>query len=207
MMEQKNENITRQTAYIVCIRDITNSNYVKTEGEWTPNYLEINSIQVSRINLMGVVISVSEEENSKSFVLDDGSGSIQVRIFDQTLKINFDIGEIVMVIGKPREFNNEKYIVPEIIKILNEDWLELRKKQIKHISSIFQIPKKEKFEEEVIENTSEGIFKIIKELDKGDGVYIDELIKKNPDAEKIVQNLLNEGEVFEIKPGKIKLLE
>jgi RPA family protein len=204
-MENKNETILRQTAYIVSIKDIINSNYVKTDGEWTPNYIEIGTIQVSRINIMGVVISVSEEETSKSFVLDDGSGSIQLRIFEQSIKINFDIGDIVMVIGKPREFNNEKYIVPEIIKIMNEDWLELRRKQIKSLNIIFQ--KKEKDNEEVVEKTSEGIFEIIKELDQGEGVYIDELVKRNPDAEKIVKNLLNEGEVFEIKPGKIKLLE
>ena len=217
-MENKNQNITRQTAFIVNIKDIINSKYVKTEGEWTPNYLEINSLKVSRINIMGVVISVSEDENVKSFVLDDGSSSIQVRIFEQDFDKKLEIGDILMIIGKPREYNDEKYIVPEIIKnIQNEDWLELRKKQLNVLNKDNVVKEKtiekkdenNEIKEEIVnsENESDDIFNTIKEHDKGEGVYIEDLIKKHPDAEKLVENLLNEGEIFEIKPGKYKLLE
>ena len=217
-METKNETISRQTAFIVNIKDIINSKYVKTEGEWTPNYLEINSLKVSRINIMGVIISVSEDENVKSFVLDDGSSSIQVRIFEQDFDKKLEIGDIVMIIGKPREYNDEKYIVPEIIKdIQNEDWLELRKKQLKILNKdtvVKEEPIKKQDEtneikEEIVNsnNESDDIFSTIKKLDEGEGVYIEELIKKHPNAEKLVENLLNEGEIFEIKPGKYKLLE
>jgi RPA family protein len=208
-METKNENINRQTAYIVTIKDIINSTYIKTEGEWTPNFVKLGNLEISRVNIMGVVISVSEEENRSSFVLDDGTGSIQIRIFEQT-NLTLEIGDMVMIIGKPREYNNEKFIVPEIIKnINNEQWLELRKKQILVLKKTlnFETTNKQESKEEVIESDSDGIFSLIKKLDKGDGVYIDEIIKENSNAEKIIQNLLNEGEIFEIKPGKIKLLE
>ena len=211
-MEAKNENINRQTAYIVSVQEIINSKYIKTEGEWTPNYLEIGNEKISRINIIGVVISVSEDQNLKTFVIDDGTGSIQSRIFDQEFKLDLEIGDIVMVIGKAREFNDDKYLVPEIVKNLkNEDWLEYRKKQLKNIKrTIIPKEKKEqKIEEELVssDKESDGIFNLIRELDQGEGVYVEDIIKENPNAEKIIENLLNEGEIFEIKPGKIKLLE
>ncbi|MFT4304658.1 MAG: OB-fold nucleic acid binding domain-containing protein [Candidatus Woesearchaeota archaeon] len=208
-METKNETINRQTAFIVSVKDIINSKYIKTEGEWTPNYLEINSLKVSRVNVMGVIISVSDDENVKSFVLDDGSSSIQIRIFEQDFDKKLEIGDIVMIIGKPREYNDEKYIVPEIIKdFQNEDWLELRKKQLNVLNKGSSINEKNKeMIEEEIDNPPDDIFNTIKELDEGEGVYIEDLIKKHPNAEKLVENLLNEGEIFEIKPGKYKLLE
>ena len=52
------------------------------------------------------------------------------------------------------------------------------------------------------------IYSLIPTLDKGDGVTIEELKKhiKREDCEKIIYRLIEEGEVFEIKPGKIKIL-
>ena len=52
------------------------------------------------------------------------------------------------------------------------------------------------------------IVKLVKQLDKGDGVSIEELSSKNiKDIDKIIDMLLKEGDIFEIKPGKLKVLE
>jgi hypothetical protein len=50
---------------------------------------------------------------------------------------------------------------------------------------------------------------VIRRLDKGDGADITEVIKESKDenAEKIIKNLIKIGELFEIRPGKIKILE
>lgn len=130
-MENKTQQINRQTAYIVNADEIRNSTYTKSPGEWDPNYLTIRGRQVGRVNLMGVVISVSND-TPVSFTLDDGTGNINVRIFD-TNDFPFmpEVGDMVMVIGKPREYNEENYVVPEIIKeIKDETWMEVRKKQL-----------------------------------------------------------------------------
>ena len=114
--------------------------------------------------------------------------------------------------------SQEANLLNKIIKdIQNEDWLELRKKQLKILNKD-NVVKEEpiqkqdetvEIKEEIInsDNESDDIFNTIKKLDEGEGVYIEELIKKHPNAEKLVENLLNEGEIFEIKPGKYKLLE
>ena len=221
----------RQTAYIVGINEINNSTYTKSDGEWEPNFVTIRGIKVSRVNLIGVVISASGEENIKSFVIDDGQSNIQVRIFDPlTFQVNVEIGDIVMVIGRPREYNNEKYIAPEIVKhIKDETWLEVRKKQLSKIKPLASIQEEHPVKEEVkptfnpgeikveedtiVEETpisdAESIFNLIKELDLGDGADIEEVIlkSKNENCEKIITGLLHEGEIFEVKHGRVKVLE
>lgn len=49
---------------------------------------------------------------------------------------------------------------------------------------------------------------IIKELDSGDGADIDEIVLKSEidETEKIIDNLLRDGEIYEIRPGRVKLL-
>lgn len=213
------ENIKRQTAYIVGIDEINNSKYTKSEGEWDPNYLIIRGLKISRVNIIGVIISISGESNIESFVIDDGFSNIQVRNFDNSLNLNLEIGDIVLIIGKPREYNDEKYIVPEIVKkIENEGWIEFRKKQLKQIKpNNIPEPKIEK-KVEVAQNTSieeeissdtQTIYDLVKKLDPGEGADIEEIIQKSniTNTENIINSLLKEGEIFEIRPGKIKVLE
>ncbi len=57
-------------------------------------------------------------------------------------------------------------------------------------------------------NKYEIIIELIKEMDNGDGVSIEKLTKnlQNNEAEKIIESLISNGEIFEIEPGKIKIL-
>lgn len=70
----------------------------------------------------------------------------------------------------------------------------------------------EDVEKEEINDSYEIVYNMIKEKDNGSGVDIEEIVselsKKNFDsAESLIQKLLEHGEIFEIMPGKIKLLE
>lgn len=257
-MENTNS-AARQTAHIVSISSIHRAMYTKTEGEWEPNYLLIKDRKVSRANLMGVVISGTAQEGAySSFTIDDSTGTISVRIFEDSTKHEYELGDVVMVIGKIREFNSEKYIVPEIIrKIDNEVWLDVRKKELEKIdvsmldrvrsdeqpmqASTPGAPKQEpapreerasSIEKEIAENAevlkestapqsasaeddvptennTEKVFNLIKKLDTGDGANIEEVIEESglSDCEDIIEALLNEGEIFEVKPGHLKVLE
>jgi len=228
--EDSSQKFKRQTAYIVSVSELHSATYTKSEGEWEPNYLPIRNKKVSRVNIIGVVTGVEEGEN-KGFSIDDGTGTISIRIFDPEQPApNVEIGDIVMVIGRPREYNDEKYIVPEIIKeIKNELWMEIRKKELEKFKSASQpkiieskpvdVPKQEEPREdgetkeesarEEIQTDSEKLFSLIKELDTGEGADIDEVIKKSNvnDGEKAINSLLAEGEIFEVKPGRVKVLE
>ncbi|MBW3017334.1 hypothetical protein KY316_03090, partial [Candidatus Woesearchaeota archaeon] len=102
------EQIQRSTAKVVKISDIHNSQYTKQEG-FAPNYVIINGEQVSRVNIIGTVISADE----KSVSVDDGNSSIIVREFDTTTLNGIFLGDVVLVIGKIKEYGNQKYILPE----------------------------------------------------------------------------------------------
>lgn len=212
----------RQVAYKLKINDILKGEYIKEEGEWVPNYIKVGDKKVSRVNLMAAVVSKQNLENTnyQNLLIDDGSGKISIRSFEEGT--NFDdisVGELVFVIGRPREYFNEKYIVSEILKkIEDKQWVEVRKLELECKSEV-----KEEVniaEPEVVENEesikeaqeddsiNKKIFDLIKEIDIGEGADTQEVItKSNIDkAEGIITKLLEQGEVFEIKPGKLKIL-
>ena len=209
----------RQVAYKVKINDILSGPYIKEDGEWVPNYIVVGDKKVSRVNLMAVVVSKQNSENTnyKNLTIDDGSGKISIRSFEENS--NFDgieIGDFVLVIGRPREYLNDKYIVSEILKKVDGAlWAEVRKLELANnageVSGVALkkediCAKEESIEEE---DTATKIFKLIKEVDSGSGADTQEVISKSniDKAEQIITNLLEQGEVFEIKPGKLKVLE
>ena len=199
----------RQTAYKVTINDIMDSRYVKTSG-MEPNYLDMGSKQISRVNILGVIVEKSDMDNYKAITIDDGSGRISARIFDDKIFLsNVEVGDVVNLIGRPREFSSEKYVIIESVKKTDPAWamvrsLELQKndydgKKIKVIRDK---------EEKVDLSPKNKIILAIKELDDGDGVLIESVLSKNVDgAEKIIDTLLKEGGILEVKPGKLKVLE
>ena len=200
----------RQTAYKIRIKEILGSRYVKTEG-FAPNYLEINAQEISRINIIGVVVQKSELDNYKTLIIDDGTGKISARVFENnTLLDIIDVGNIVLIIGRPREFSSEKYLLIETIKEINHAWAEVRKLELeKNGGKSNSLPDNNSIGEEAVDlDPTSKIVKLIKELDKGNGVPIEEISSKNiKDIDKTLNMLLKKGDLFEIKPGKLKVLE
>ncbi|MFT4261665.1 MAG: OB-fold nucleic acid binding domain-containing protein [Candidatus Woesearchaeota archaeon] len=199
--------IRRQTAYKLNINQILSSKYTQMQG-WEPNYLQFDKIKVSRVNIIAIVIS---KENNL-LTIEDGTGKIQVRAFQETKTINeLQPGDIVLIIARPREYNSEKYLALEIIRKLDTNkWLEFRKKELE--SQILKpIIKEESIQEQPSSSTNNLslIIEKIRELDKGDGVDIENLISQLniQDPNKHITTLLNEGEIFEIRPGKLKVLD
>ena len=221
MVEDK-KIVERQNAKIASIKEIITGSYIKQEG-WEPNYiLTKKNEKISRVNLIGIIVTVPE--NGQSVFVDDGSGKIEIRTFDDIALFNdVTIGDIILTIGRPRVYNDEIYINGEVVKkIENKGWLEYRKKEImlKNILLPDQIeeltPSIQEVVEEVPERPSEIeeetdeidlILMKIKELDKGEGCDVQELSESNPDAENVIKDLLLKGEIFEISPGKVKVLE
>ena len=213
----------RQIACKARIAELINGNYIKEEG-WTPNYIITKyGKHISRINLIGTVISKGNGgQEYQSLIIDDGSGTISLRAFEKSETINnTEIGDVIIVIGRPREYGPEKYIVPEIIKKINNNkWINVRKIEleiedlktaelpIKEKKVIVEdIEPKEKIKDAI--NNSQRVYETVKELDSGQGVDIEEIIKKTgiKEADEIIKKFLMEGEMFEIRPGKIKILK
>jgi len=215
---QQQQSVERQTAKIVSLKEITTGKYVKQEG-WDPNYIHtIKDDKVSRANTLGVVVTIPDSR--QSVFIDDGTAKIEIRSFEnKPFFADITIGDIILVIGRPREYNNEIYINAEIVrKITNKGWLEYRKKEIslrdEKLPTI--VLEKDDFasteqvaEEESVEaaDTFDAIILKIKDLDSGNGCDVSELIEQIPEAESLIEQLMMKGEIFELAPGKIKVLE
>ena len=200
----------RQVAYKARVSDILNSGFAK--DDMSAGYIKLNGLNVSRVNVIASIILKSGDGMSyNSAMIDDGTGKIILRTFENTnLFSGVDVGDIVLVVGKIRVYNNERYIFPEIVKKLEKtEWMSLRKIELKNNIIEVDNPAAEEIVDDPIQNTNQEVYILIKRLDSGEGASIEEVISesKNPDAEKIIGRLLENGDVFEIRPGKLKVLE
>lgn len=206
--------IQRQPAKKVWIREILGAQYVAAEG-WNPNVLRINNDDVARVNIMGVVVSKATTEifNYDFFALDDGTGKITVRSFEnKNLSKNLEPGTIVMVIGRPREYGGEMYIAPEMVKKVEDTaWVELRKLELEMRPApvpapVNGAPAVEKVVVEKESDPQERVMEYIKQQDSGEGVGVEEIIGKYADAQAVIERLQLQGDIFEVRPGRVKVL-
>jgi RPA family protein len=211
MAEQE---IKRQTAYKCTISTLNKGTFVKKQG-WESNYLMTEYGDFSRVNIVAVI--VGRDENSVT--LDDGTGQISGRVFERIEQLEtLNVGNVVIVVGRPREFNNTIYLTIEIIKNIESAWITYRKKEltlIKKIREVADLPKAEKraLEPEIVESAStvsskDRMTRLIKDLDKGEGASIDDVIRfsKITNGEELISDMMMRGEVYESKAGYIKLM-
>ena len=127
--------IRRMPAIKTDIKNINAGKFSKGVKEFDPNYVVTeNKRKISRARISGVVIdkNISEDGRYGTLTIDDGEDSIRLRVFDSTSLIeNIELGTFIDAIGKVKEYNGEKYIIPENIHALEEKFKELRKLEIK----------------------------------------------------------------------------
>jgi len=158
--------------------------------------------------MLGAVVHKSEGAYAGA-VIDDGTGKISLRAFENIgVFSKADVGDFVLVIGKIRSFNDEKYVMPEIIRKIDAAWMNVRKLELKDMHAAGENAKAMAHDVEEVPVNDE-IYSLIKSLDNGDGVSVDDVIKSSKDksAEFIINKLLESGDIFEIKPGRLKVLE
>jgi len=205
--------VERQTAIKVSVKSLVDGEYVQREG-WNPNFIRTVYGEVSRANVMGVVT----QELDDGYVLDDGSGQLKMKTFEE--RVALSVGTPVQVIGRPRVYAGELFLNYEIVKEIDPAWLEFRKEELKKVDPVVEAPQNKIVEtegEEVhVKTNSENIFTkvidTIRSFDKkndGQGADVESVLAEldDPEAEHVVNSLLEEGEIFEIKPGRVKVLE
>ncbi len=227
--------IQRQTAYKIWIGDLIKGKYFKSEVQFEAGYAEVKGIKINRINLIGGIIDKTLNENNISFMLDDGSGSIKLRAFVEDMKnfVDINVGDLVLVIGKVKEYNNFIYVVLEIIKTLdNPLWLKHRKLELtkeygeivrtedmeidnSNVSIVNQMVKDddqpvivaEKVINESPRNKTEKIFEIVERMDKGQGADFNIVVSElGEESKSVIENLIKDGELFEISKGKLRIM-
>ncbi|MDP7115876.1 MAG: hypothetical protein QF915_02365 [Candidatus Woesearchaeota archaeon] len=209
---------SKQIAHILPINRINTAEYIQQEG-WEPNYLNIDNKKIVQLNLIGTVVQLSTESSYWSLLIDDCTGTINIRLYNrEELGSEIAVGDTVNIVAKPRGFDAERYLLADLIKKLdNPKWILLRQLELRSIQKEGKKLEAKKQETKGEEKTKEqstipdsktGVLEAIRELDLGKGIAIEEIIKKKgSEAELIIKNLLNQGDIFEISPGIIKVLE
>ncbi|HYD03097.1 MAG TPA: hypothetical protein VEC16_02255 [Alphaproteobacteria bacterium] len=210
------EEIKRQTAYKCTIDTLNKGIFVKKTG-WESSYIVTDYGDFARVNIIAVVV----ERQEAGVVIDDGTGQISGRLFDKTEQLDsISIGDIVIVIGKPRDYNDKMYLTIEIIKKISPEWIGYRKKELTLIKKIRETTSNQaqakparQLEPEIVQNEStfaskERVAKIIKDLDRGSGANIDDVLRmsKASNGEEIISDMLMRGEIYEFKAGHVKLM-
>ncbi|MCK4730051.1 MAG: OB-fold nucleic acid binding domain-containing protein [Candidatus Aenigmarchaeota archaeon] len=131
----------RQVAHKMDIKAANSGKYVQIdrtseEDKYTPNYVEMeDGKKISRVRIMATVLDkyVSEDGNYASLTLDDTTDTIRCKIFKELDIIEtIEKGDLVDLVGKLKEYNEERYIQPEImVRIENPNFEVLRILELK----------------------------------------------------------------------------
>lgn len=250
------ETIKRRTAYRVFVGMISQAKPELRDNRFL--FAWVNHKETTRVNLIGNIIDKFESEQKPyaAITIDDGTGTVRIKTFSDTISMlkDFNQGDTVNVIGKLAFFNEEIYILPEIVKESSITWLIARKLElekefgkdiVKRLSeqqsreqSASQstqsstqqeqqeqqpLQEKQKTYEEHISNepqeqgtqqgqeqsTKDEILGKIKNSEP-EGLDIDKIIlQMNKPVDEInstITELLESGEIYEPKPGRLRIL-
>lgn len=204
----------RETAYKVRINDILRATQIFEEIEGANKrlkFVELGDKKIQRINIIANVIDKYESEGERRFAsitLDDGSGQIRARVFGEDLVkfSNIVQGDTLLIIGVLRFFNNEVYILPELIKKQDPRYLLVRKLEIEKSYSSINIPKPK----QEIKILRDELLGLIRNSETNEGIEKEEIIltlKAQPEIiVQEIQKLLEEGIIYEPRPGIVRYL-
>ena len=188
----------RYPAKKVRIKDIVEGRFFHGSEESRESFLVTPFGQkVSRVNLVASVIDkfLSEDSNYAFIVLDDGSESIRVKAFDEVEVLErVEIGDLVQVIGRVREFNGEVYLTCEALRKADPNLEILRKLEI-----LKELVKQKRVLEEI---------KKLSNLPEAELIsFVKEKYGMDEACLKFVLENLNREKAIDYKPAILKLIE
>jgi len=226
----------RDTAYIVCTEDLLTGEFVKTEG-WEPNYVKLPfGLHVSRVTITGTVIESEQNMISiddttgiiqvrifetfppfESIKIGDYVIIIgKIRKYNDSVYITPEVcftqdkawhtyfqKQIILIKDL---FTSEKIKNP---KITGENAFSSGIDVIREIVSDAKIKNSIVPENNKI-NYLEKVITYIDEKDTNNGVEKVRILEQFSDVEditEIIETLIMEGDIFEIKPGVFKVLK
>ena len=213
----------RAVAVRTTVGEIVAGTYVQEENQ---NYvLTVRQEKLLRVNVLAIVLGKEEAGTIMTILLDDGTGQIALRSFEQNKSIAaVQAGDIIMILGKIRMYNQEKYLSPEIVRKVPPAWLKVRKEELRElfektpppergaelISSEGQMKPDNSLPHDFLPHDFPGqkIRQLITELDQGQGALMEDLLERSalPETEARLKKMLEEGEIFQNLPGRVKVL-
>ena len=198
--------LKRNVAFKLRIGDVLSSKPV-IENEKL-RFIEINNKNIVRVNLVANVIEKFVQEGEKKFgsiTLDDASGQIKLKVFGDDIKKleAHNQGDTLNIIGLVRSWKGELYLTPEIIKKKEPTYLIVRKLECDAL-------KPKVVDKEVLTQLKDNIIQIVKRDEEKGGSDIDNIImelKSPPESiNQEIRKLLEEGTIYEPRPGKVRYL-
>ncbi|MFH0889984.1 MAG: OB-fold nucleic acid binding domain-containing protein [Candidatus Aenigmatarchaeota archaeon] len=124
----------RLTARKVRIADVSKGAYKPASGMVSGYVITPYGMKVSRARIMATIVAkfVSEDKNFASATLDDGTETMRAKAFGSTRFFDsVEIGDMVDIIGKIKEYADEIYVTPEIVvKITDPNFESLRRLEL-----------------------------------------------------------------------------
>jgi len=198
------ESFVRQPALKVLVADVQNGTLVAGDEE-QPTVLEVAPGERSgRVSMMAALVSVGDREAW----IDDGSGILQLRVFDSVIWP--PVGSVVHVVGRVREYGGQRYIAVEIVRGISPTWAAVRKLEIAGRGAVAKRPVGSGADAGTTMNmtSASDLVGVVDRLDDGRGADY-EAIKTalgRSDAESLMQGALESGVLFQVAPGRLKVL-
>ena len=201
------EKFKRNVAYKLRIESVLKGKPMMEADKFL--FLDLDGKRIVRVNVIGSIVDKYQSEGEKKFLfltLDDGSGQIKLKTFGDDVQRFSDIlqGQTVSVIGVLRFYNNETYISPEIIKEQDPRYLLVRKFELERNLIVSEV-KKENFV-----GIKDKIINLIKNSESEGGIELEKIAanvnSSNDFVNSEIQKLLEEGIIFEPRPGKVRWL-
>jgi RPA family protein len=195
----------RNVAYKVRIGDLLHGTPVSSEGRFI--HLDTGLKKIVRINIIANCIDKYISEGERKFgslTIDDASGQIRIKVFGDDTNMIEEIlqGDTLQIVGNVREWNNEIYIIPEVLKKIDSRWLLVRKFEIQD--------EKKEIPADNSNNLKDKILNLIKDAEIDGGIDIEKitsLIESNPNSiNEQIKKLLEDGVIYEPRPGRIRYL-
>ncbi len=205
----------RETAHKIKIGDLLRANQIFEESEAQNKrlqFVELGDKKILRVNLLANVIDKYNSEGESKFAtitIDDGSGQIRARLFGEDVQKfeQFTQGDTIILIGLLRSYNQELYIMPEIIKKQDPKYLLVRKLELEKEIIKPATPK----QKQEVKALRDEIIDKIKNAESNEGIEKEDIIMslKDNNPQTITQEinkLLEEGIIYEPKPGRVRYL-
>ncbi len=177
----------RLTAKKASIAEICSGRFVKKTGFESSYILTSLGRRLSRVRVLGLVVDkyLKEDSNYGSITIDDGTQTLRCKVFVNTkLFDGINAGDLVDVFGKIKEYNEEIYVMPEIVNKVSANFETLRLLEL----------------EEVYKRQRQNIEKI-KKLPTRDVEEMKKLLKGQTDADEI-EDIVESGCLDEAKEEK-----
>ncbi len=221
----------RMTAVRASISDITNGSFSDDNG---PHVVSPFGVELRRVVVVGFVVNKFYREGDdtgkkrfESITLDDGTDTIGVKVWgeeDASILEGVKESILALVIGKVRQYNEEVYLIPEIVRELTDpNYMSLhlmeRYKAVLNRSGI-SLPDTMEQQQELLTSApkktvsgklANDIIAYIRLEAPPEGIPLKDIVayfeKKGQDSEKVqtkVFNLVAEGALNEVSIGQFR---